>query len=768
MMRTFIIAFFCGILILLPFHTLPTIPVLAVCMVIAVVLFFIALRRIIVLRIYFICIAAALTGFCYASLRGHFIHAHQLAHAYEGKPIQLIGTITSIPHQLGERSYFLFKVAKINHQAQHMLLKLSSTDEASYLHPGDTWQVTARLKRIHSFFNPGGGDYEAWTFMQGIGGQANVLARPDNALLAHHAYDAPIALSREYLLQKLLPYLNLATPDKWIPALAVGERADISVKDWQVLRNTGTNHLMAIAGLHIGFITALIFFLFENIWRLSARLCHLRPARDVATLAALLMGISYALLSGFSLPAQRACIMLTVFLLATLLRRRLPGGHVYCLALFFVLLWQPFSVLGESFWLSFGAVALILYGISGRLAPRGLWWKFGRLQWVTALGLLPVTIALFQQYSLISFFANGISIPWMGFIILPLLLASLIFLCIYPPLGKLFLWLVQQNLHGLWKVLSCLAHLPLAALPITAPTPWPLLAAMIGVIFLLAPRGFPYRILGFIWLLPLVCIFFYPPATPPLGRVALTLLDVGQGLSAVIETQQHTLVFDAGARFHENDMGERVVRPFLAVRGKKKIDMLVVSHGDNDHAGGVATLLKSFSIDKVVAGEPARLARMNVLPCQPVQWQWDNVQFNFLYPDKENINLGNDSSCVLKVTAANGQSVLLTGDIEKKAEKKLLQHSRVLSSTILIAPHHGSKTSADAKFVAAVKPRWVLFPLGYRNRYHFPHPTVVARYRQIGATLLASDQCGAIQVMLGAVPLQLDCYRQTHGHFWND
>jgi competence protein ComEC len=280
------------------------------------------------------------------------------------------------------------------------------------------------------------------------------------------------------------------------------------------------------------------------------------------------------------------------------------------------------------------------------------------------------------------------------------------------------------------------------------PNFWILICTLIGFLLLLVPIGWPGRWLGIVWLLPL---WFYQPAKPAIGEVWLSLLDVGQGLAVVVQTATHTLVYDAGAKHNDNiDMGESVVLPYLRTLNIHQLDMLVISHGDNDHIGGAAALLAALPITSLITSVPEKFSTdRQARYCLAGQtWQWDDVQFSFLYPSPSQLHQNDNSSCVLRID--NGkQSILLSGDIEKSAEMSLLRMTKTpLTATILVAPHHGSKTSSTQAFIDAVRPQWVLYATGYRNRYHFPHPTVVNAYRINRAKQMDTAELGTIRVKL--------------------
>jgi competence protein ComEC len=766
-MRTWVLAFLIGVVFLQTFYFFPP---LYWGGIILVFILFLTLR----FRKewhYIRLIVSFFLGFTWCLCYAHFHNAWTLPEDWQGKPLTIGGYIASIPNASLTGESFLFSLKKIQFasitQTPHAIIKLTWRNNTLPLHVGDKWNFHVHLKKTYGTMNPGGFDYEAFAFQEGIRANGYILEKENNKLIYSHWYHYPIDRMRQSLAEKIAANLPVTQTSQWITALVIGERHGIDEKDWQVLRNTGTNHLMAIAGLHIGLMSALAHFLVASIWRRFPHLVNQFPAVHAGAVAALLMALIYSALAGFSIPTQRACLMLTFFLVALLMRRKIGAWYAWSGALLCVLLLNPLTVLTESFWLSFGSVALIIYGVSGRLSPKGLWWQWGRIQWVIALGLVPLSIALFQQCSFISFAANSVAIPWVGFIIVPLsLLGSFLFI-FSNHAATLVLTLADKILSVLWIVLTWFSHLPNVVWYQTIPHTWMLIAAIIGMLFLLFPAGFPGRYLGIIWLLPLA---LYKPSVPQKGEAWLTLLDIGQGLSAVVQTQTHTLVFDTGARLSASfDMGDSVVVPFLHSINTKKIDMLVISHSDNDHIGGADAVMTQLPVQSVKTSVPKFFTHAD-LCLRGDAWTWDNVNFTFLYPTRETLNKDNNSSCVLRVSSGN-QQILLTGDIEKFAEKDLAanEHDN-LHATILIAPHHGSKTSALKNFVNLVDPKYVLFATGYRNRYHFPHPSVVKLYQEKNVSAYNTANTGAIQFQLNGKRINLSpkSYRELHKHYWNN
>lgn len=507
----------------------------------------------------------------------------------------------------------------------------------------------------------------------------------------------------------------------------------------------------------------------QLLWRLSKLLPLLLPSRDVGIIAGLILGIIYGTISGFSIPTQRSLAMLVMFSLVTIFRRHNQSWHAWLWSLFFVLLINPLTILTIGFWLSFSAVAAIIYTSSGRMQQnRSHLKKFWRMQLAITLALLPITLLFFQQVSLVAIIANLIAMPGVCLIVVPMSLLGTLALLIPENFGVWILWCSAKLLHIIWWWLTFLAHFfscnwyhPIYNL-------WLLIATSIGVLLLLAPRGLPIRLMGLFWLIPLC---FYTPPKPNLeGEVWFTLLDIGQGLAAVVQTKNHLLLYDTGQKFSTGDSGSSVIIPYLRQIGIKNIEMLVVSHGDSDHSGGADSILKLLPVAKILTSVPEKLVLGAASSCTDGQhWQWDRVDFHILSPPKNTSLTDNNASCILKITSGIN-SILLPGDIEKTAEDLLVKnHSRELPATILIAPHHGSATSSTVSLSKLVAPRYVLFPVGYKNRFRLPHKKILARYRGENARLLNTAQTGAITFKFNdkSAILNPGFYREQIRRFWH-
>lgn len=726
-------------------------------------------------------------GFFWASIVAHYLLAGALPTELEGQDVVVEGFVASLPEQKGRRLRFQFEPQSLHWQNEPQAvpgkLLLSWYPRKGYkiptLHVGERWRLQVRLKRPHGFSNPGGFDYEAWLFQQGIRAKGYVrlvkttdaprLNQKLNQRLAPAGSRYRVDQLRETLRRQILSKLDNHPLRGIVLALAIGDRQQITPAQWEVLTRTGTNHLVAISGLHVGLVAGFAFFLMRRLWRCSARAVTYWPANKAGAVAALLAATVYAALAGFSVPTQRALIMVTVVMLAVIVQRHTRPSSLLALALLLVLTIDPLAVMTAGLWLSFAAVAVILYGMSGRLAMRSLWWRWGRVQWLVAVGLFPALLLLFQQASLAAPLANLLAVPWVSLLTVPLTLLGSIALAISPALGEWLLGLSTLSLDALWYWLVWLAQWDLAAWQQMSPPLWAMPVALIGIVWLLAPRGVPTRWVGVAGLLPLL---FISPALIPEGQARFTLLDVGQGLAAVVQTRNHVLVFDAGPRFSSGfNTGEAVIAPYLRVQGRWQIDTLLVSHGDNDHIGGVAGLRADMPVGQVLSSVPQQIDGAE--PCLAGQhWQWDGVDFLILNPG-ERVYVGgredNNRSCVLRVQAGR-HSVLLSGDIERAAESMLAKSlGRKLASDVLVVPHHGSRTSSSLEFLDAVSPTLALFPVGYRNRYGFPKAQIVRRYAERQVRLFDTAQHGAIELQLGSEAglAAVRTYRQQSARYWH-
>ncbi len=710
-------------------------------------------------------------GAFWVAVRADAVLQERIAPELEGVDLALEVVVADIPRPAEHGVRFVADVRRARRNGAAVAVparvQLSVYGADLKLRVGDVWDLSARLRRPHGFQNPGGFDYEGHLFHQRIRAVGYVRATPPPQLRATDLAAYRLDRFRQDLSERIAALLPDNAFTGMLIAFANGDERGIADTQWQVLNRTGTIHLIAISGMNIGLVAGLVFFLLRWLWALPGRTVLLWPAPKVAAVGAMAAAFVYTALAGFAIPTQRALIMLAVVLGGVLVARRVSATTLLAAALLVVLLFDPLAVMAAGFWLSFAAVAVLVYAVQGR-PGHGPWhrrWReWGRLQWAVAIGLLPLLLLFFQQTSISGPLANLIAIPAIELAVIPATLLAVAALLTLPDaVAGGLLQLAAWPLEMLWPMLEYLAGLEHSQWTQHLPVPWNFGCALVGVLLLLAPRGWPARWLGGVWLAPILLV---RPALPAPGEAWITLLDVGQGLAAVVRTHGHTLVFDTGARFSARfDAGRAVVLPYLRAAGVARVDTLVVSHGDNDHIGGAASLRQGLPVARVLSSVPERLP--DALACAAgTTWEWDGVTFRILHPAPGQAGAGNNTSCVLQVTGPYGR-VLLPGDIEAPAEAALLaEFGSGLAARVLVVPHHGSKTSSTPAFIDTVRPEVALFPYGYRNRYRHPHPAVVARYIDSGARLYDSPAHGAIEVRLAPGAPPPSSYRETHRRYW--
>ncbi len=745
-------------------------------------------------------VAAFVLGFAWAAGCAHLRMSDRLAPELEGRDLVVTGVVASLP-AIGENSVrFEYDVEAVAQEGLRLPRRIqlawyqaefpsaqSARPPADGLplrvHPGERWRFSVRLKRPHGSVNPHGFDYEAWLLERGVGATGYVRPGGEERKLGRRdSFADRVEQWRETVRDRFLKVLGETTAAGVLAALAVGDQRAIDNEDWRLFSRTGVTHLMSISGLHVTLISGLVAAIVSFGWRRIPPLALRFPARKAAAAAATFAALAYTLLAGFGVPAQRTFFMVAVVAAALWSGRISSATRILALALLAVLIVDPWAVLAAGFWLSFGAVGLIFYlsqgwtareagpGVDAGRAGRFAFWlmQWGRVQWGITAGLAPATLLLFAQVSLVGPLANAVAIPAVSMVITPLAL-----LCAAVPLDSL-LQLTALLTEWLLDFLGWCDSLPLAQWQQAAPPVWSVLLAMGGVLWLLAPRGVPNRILGLVLFLPALLV---PAPRPPPGEAWITTLDVGQGLAVLVRTAGHALLYDAGPTYGtESDSGQRIIAPYLRALGATQLDLMIITHNDADHSGGALSVMQSADIARFLsslahdnpiaraANDPGRCARGE-------RWQWDGVEFALLHPaiaDYADDSLKiNNRSCVLRISAGRG-SMLLTGDIEKKAEAMLLEREgAALRADVLLAPHHGSRTSSTAAFLAAVKPRVIIVPVGYRNRFGHPKADVLARYVASGAEVLRTDRDGAVHIVLGEPGAQAQFERAIRPRYWH-
>lgn len=718
----------------------------------------------ILLRLKFRKSATFLFGMLWAIVYASIALSNRLPIDLESKIIPIQGRITGLPSLSDRRVRFNLTDIQ-GPEGIPKKLRLSWYNPKHEIKAGQYWSFSVKLKRPHGNLNPGGFDYERWLLSEGIGATGYVRERPSPVIVSDKSSFFTISTWRQQLSEKLNNAGVSSDTIGIIKALAIGDRQELSSAQWNIFRNTGTVHLIAISGLHIGLISGLIYLTVVKFWARTGVLR--RSPHHVGALAALFIAALYAGLAGFSVPTQRALIMLAAVMFSVIWQRNVSLSNTLALALLAVLAMDPLAILSPGFWLSFLAVIFIVFIAGGRLQKTNRWLAALKIHWAMALALAPVLLFFFQQTSLIAPLANLIAVPVVSFLVVPILLPSMFLLGPIPELAEPLLLAVDTILKGLFWFLVELADWPFAILSYPQPTLIAVIFFVLGVFILLMPRGLTGRWLGCLMLCPL---FFPSLNRPEDGEVKLTLLDVGQGLATVVQTAKHVLVFDTGIRFDSgSDSGTSVLLPFLRYQGIDRVDKLIVSHGDNDHIGGAATLLRGIRTDAVLSSVPERIDHVSVDFCRTGQsWLWDGVSFVMLAPGEEAVfRSSNDNSCVLKVVTEQG-SILLTGDIEKNVEAWLIEkYAYDLLADILIVPHHGSKTSSTHAFLQAVSPSYALIPSGYKNRFGFPHQEVIERLDDLNINWFDTGRHGALTVTTTIHTLKLEAQRLVHRRYWH-
>lgn len=772
---------------------------------------------------------ALAVGLSWADWRAERRLQTALPPALEQRDLIVVGVIRGLPEPLEYGTRFVFQISDYTHDRASQIAGATGADARLGLpahlpqtvlltwytgskttpaqtppvdlQPGQRWRMTVRLRRPHGNANEFGFDRERWMLERDLRATGTVQQHSPPELLGHErglnlevAIDAVDRL-RARLRQRVEAVLAGDAHAGVIVALATGAQSAISQEDWQRFTQTGTNHLVAISGLHISIVAGLCAWLAGWTWRNAARLGLplplLLPAKYLAAMAGVVAGGAYIALAGFGVPAQRAWWMLLAAATATVSGRDTGVATVLAWALGMVVLIDPWAVAAPGFSLSFSAVAAVLLAAAGQrrysrpdcasrmgelLMRGGSHLKAAlKLHWAVTVALLPLSVAWFSQVPLAGVPANLLAIPWVSVLVTPLVLLGVL---LPAPLDAWAYRGAHQLISWLSAYFDVLTRLPGALWRVPAPDPLAFLLALAGVGWWLMPRGWPLRHYAFILLGPLLWPY---RAVPEPGEFRATVLDVGQGGATLIETATHQMLFDAGPGPESTDAGQRVILPFLQSHGIAKLDLLMISHGDSDHAGGAAAVLGGVAVGSLRASVPPaqRLWRQAQAAgvsdrglCRAgTRWTWDAVRFEVLWPvSAPDPAAPNQTACVLRVSS-RAHALLLTADIEAEAERALTERIAALepgglAADLLLAPHHGSKTSSSRFILDAIMPRQVVFQVGYLNRFHHPHPGVVARYRALGATLFRSDADGEVRFQTEGAQLDAKRYRIWHQRYW--
>jgi competence protein ComEC len=690
------------------------------------------------------CLAVFLFGVALANIHGDWALSQRIE---SNADAEIIGQVIGLPLRDEDGLRFEFHITESkNKKLIGKQVRLGWYGDAPGLVAGSIWKLQVQLRPPRGLLNPGGFDFERRALEQNIAATGYVKR---NAGAKRLEAGKGIDHWRENISRQI--QVQTGNSDaRFVQALALGDTRQLSDDDWQILRATGLTHLIAISGFHVGLVAgfaALCCYLFYFFFPWLGRLW---PRQQAMAMSAMLLAFTYTALAGFALPTWRTFLMIAVVVLAKLSKRPIRISQSLALALIAILLFDPLAVLSAGFWLSFVGVGWLVWCLPtnpGQQSPTRIQQVkiFFQSQWIALLGLLPLSLWFFGQTSLLGPLTNIVGIPWISLVVVPLALLGLLFSFIHIGTAAFFWKLSAAAMHALWWGLEKISDWPQAMLWLPEPSLLVLLLSMIGAFILLLPRAVPGKWLAIILFLPLLLPNLHSPKE---AEVDIAMIDVGQGLSVLVKTKNHALLYDAGpAKIGGFDAGESVVVPALHAVGIRKLDRIVISHGDNDHAGGLMAVAKSYNQATVIASEGS--LKTKSIPClRAEKWTWDKVHFEFLHPPAYFPYMANESSCVLRIEAG-GKVALLTGDIGKQIEYRLLkQQPEKIRADVLQVPHHGSETSSSPEFLAAVNPALALIASGADNRFGHPRQTVLERYQQRAIEVAASPQHGWMQVRL--------------------
>lgn len=718
-----------------------------------------------------------LCGFGLAGLHAASTLAQQLPPALEQHDIVVSGRVLELPQHEARRTRFLLRVDADSTQAAPLRgkrLQLAWYDDYDAvrigrsmprlrLQAGSHWRMLVRLRAPRGLRNPGGFDGEKQALAQRVAA-TGYLRDPDAARQLGRGQGIDAWRAR---MSARIAHAVPTTSSRFVRALALGDTRGLDDPDWETLRASGLTHLIAISGFHVGLVAGFFALLASAWWRLWPALGRRIPRPQAAALAALLGALGYAAVAGFALPTVRTVLMIAVVVAAKLLRRAHRAIDALALAVVAVLLVDPLSLLAPGFWLSFAGVAWLLWCLPHGAGKswRALLREFFSAQAVATIGLLPLTAVLFGQASLAGPLANLVAIPWWSLVVVPLSLIGTALEALHAGFGA-WAWRLGVSAFDLtWPLFMDLAQSPLALRWLPEPAWFALPLALFGGFWLLLPRGVPGKPLALLLWLPLL----WPDrGLPRTGEVEVVVIDVGQGLSVLVRTAHHSLLYDMGPAVPDGfDAGERVDVPALHALGVRRLDMAVVSHGDNDHAGGFPAVARAFPPTLALTPDGAPPLPQGRSCLAGATWQWDGVRFRFLHPPRHFPYLGNEAGCVLRIETAHG-AALLTADIGEVIERDLLRRSPAdVRAEVVVVAHHGSNGSSDPAFIGATGARFALVSAGYGNRYHHPNPAAVERWQQAGAQVLATLDTGAQRVRLAAAGITVQQRRVALPRLWD-
>lgn len=684
-----------------------------------------------------------LVGFGLVILEASAVMTDRMEASHSGRDWLLEGQVEAVLSDLPARPTFLFQPQGPRLPAAiPRRIRLVWYDAPEVPAVGERWRLLVRLREARGTANPHGFDYERWLLVRGIGATGYVRASLRNRRLA--VADRFLDQVRSRIANAVNQHLGGGETARILEALIIGSRAGISGETREKLTATGTAHLLAISGLHVGIAGASGGMALALLGRMFSSLTGICAGR-ARWLGAAAMACGYALLVGFSIATRRALIMILVVTIAAACGRHSVLPRSLLLAAWVVLLTQPLAPLDGGFWLSFGAVIVLCARFAGRLRPPGRLASLVSGQVAISVGMIVPSLALFGFVPIAAPLVNLAAVPIVAVIVLPAALLGAVLALIDPALAFLPFKLAGLGLDAVLQLADGAMTYGLMQLESGAVGMTLRVCAAAACLLILGAAAVPGRLAAPAVLVPL---FLWRGHTPLPGGFEMTILDVGQGLSAVIRTHRHAMVYDAGPAWPGGDAGTMAVRPHLRGEGIPALDALIISHGDMDHAGGSAALLDRVT-GRILVGPGTKVPGAEAEVCSVgTKWSWDGVRFEFLHPPPGHASADNNASCVLRVDSRYG-SALLPGDIESGAEQALIRRWAELDVDVLVAPHHGSATSSSPGFADATAPDWIVYASGYMNRWGFPRDEVQQRWDAVGAKAVNTARDGAVTFVFG-------------------
>jgi competence protein ComEC len=731
--------------------------------------------------------------------------------------IVIRGAVINIVHQKPNSNRFNFMVSHWHARKLKVpfIVRLNWKVPTKILLQGQQWQLAVKLKPAHGLANVGGFNYQVWLRHKGVVAtgyvKADSLKKIKKPGVVNNILIAEDISWRQLLYQKFAALVSEKPLGGLLLALGFGERGELTKEQWHVLTATATIHLIAISGLHIGVIALFSLTLARALFKALPFYTFLSDKQIISLmrsnikylpiLVSCFMAWYYAYLAGYSIPTLRALVMFFIFWFLKASAINVSLIRWLLLTVLVILLLWPLSLLSASFWLSISALSIIFAtssrflskvnlpdehrsenklldaaNVSSQYSEHSRWRKYKSkfYQWCKALFviqfaltvcMLPIAASLNYQLPLLAFFANIIAVPVMSMTTIPLTLLAVIVLPISEALSLLIIELAHSSLAFIWHWLSYIAEISWAQVSVSN-TQLALLYLVVTGIFLALYFRFnsvySMFVAGFI-----VTILSLELMTDKATQQwQLSILDVGHGLAVVIEKNQRVFIYDTGARYPSGfNMAEAAILPYLKYQGYQSIDGVIISHNDNDHAGGLRYLREQMPINSVIANDFSLVPNSYCLLGGSFTWQ--DLRFEMLSPDLLKGDK-NDDSCVVTISDDFHQ-VLLPGDISLKQEKRLVNNNEVrgkLASDILIAPHHGSKSSSNVLFLSAVAPKYAVFSAGYLNRWKMPSTPIVKRYQRQNIITFNTAELGMVKFSLSPETIEVSSFRQDIKPYW--